>query len=116
MQMRPPRTIGTPGFLYFIGPESDEHPIKIGWTADPSPRRRLATLQTGCWLPLKCYGMIPIAYEEERGYHAELAAWRVHKEWFERVAALLLLAQLQEYHQAADEWEQIVAEDGVYVP
>jgi hypothetical protein len=83
----------TRGWLYFIGPEHG-HPIKVGWSTEVS--RRLATLQGAHWLTLVCHGAVPATMMEEAAAHQTLGRHRVRGEWFDRPAALDLLAAFEE--------------------
>lgn len=65
--------------LYFIG--SDEGPIKIGVSVDPT--KRLKGIQTSYPYKLQILALIPDGGMMESEYHARFAAHRLHGEWFE---------------------------------
>jgi hypothetical protein len=81
------------GFVYFIGRADGEGLVKIGYSDDP--QGRLGQLQTGSPVELALIDTVPGSLEREAELHAELAASRRHGEWFERHAALALLARLR---------------------
>lgn len=86
------------GSLYFIG--SEDGPIKVGWTKEVP--RRLREISTANWLPISVYGTIVGTSELEALAHDQLAEHCVRGEWFERDAALSLLAELVSTRTTAD--------------
>lgn len=57
--------------------------VKIGCAYEP--HRRLAYMQTASPVELTLEAMLPGAYQEERGLHAQFAEHRVRGEWFKIV-------------------------------
>ncbi len=73
--------------------------VKIGYTGDPSPKRRLAKLRTGSPHELQCIASFPEAtLEDERSAHQLMRKDRIRGEWFSEEAASRLLAFRREYH------------------
>lgn len=54
--------------------------VKIGSTT--SLKSRLASLQTGCAVPLRLVGTCTGGFNRERALQQEFGAWRRHGEWF----------------------------------
>lgn len=68
--------------VYFIGsPSQPGSPIKIGFTTDL--KKRLKSLQTGSPNKLEVLAAIEAGGSQERAYHDQFAAHRLHGEWFE---------------------------------
>jgi hypothetical protein len=85
------------GFVYFMGAEEGDTPIKVGWAGDVADR--LKEVQTGCWEPLVVHGFVPGTTEQEAWVHRRLAQHRVSGEWFRRQPSLAELAYQQQRHQ-----------------
>lgn len=83
------------GVVYFIGPETDG-PVKIGYTANRDAERRLAQLQTGSAEQYVVLGTVDAGPVVERAIHDLLAPHRQRGEWFERQAALAVLAHMKD--------------------
>lgn len=82
-----PRSVGPrSGWVYFIGAESGEGPIKIGFSA--RPQERLNQLQTGSGHRLVIIGTFEASEEVEIELHSQFAEHRLHGEWFARVPLL----------------------------
>jgi T5orf172 domain len=88
------------GFIYFMGAEKGDEPIKVGWAGDVAAR--LKGVQTGSYSRLIVHGTVPGTTEEEAWVHRRLEPHRVHGEWFEREPALAELAWQQQRRQALD--------------
>ena len=82
------------GRVYFVGRADNVGPVKIGFTIG-DPEKRVAELQTGHPYPLTVYHAVEGTPRMERKLHAQLKAHRLQGEWFEREAALRLLASLK---------------------
>lgn len=54
--------------------------VKIGSTT--ALKSRLASLQTGCAVPLRLIGTCTGGFKRERALQQEFGAWRRHGEWF----------------------------------
>lgn len=74
------------GWVYFIRSEQGG-PIKIGWARDAE--RRLKDMQAVNPFRLKIMARLPGTIYDEKQFHEEFAANRVHGEWFTASAALL---------------------------
>jgi hypothetical protein len=81
------------GMVYFIGGES-MGPVKIGFTSDDDPKRRLGQLQVGSHEKLELLGQVNGTIETERKIHSFLHSHKVRGEWFHREAALSVLNHL----------------------
>jgi hypothetical protein len=81
------------GIVYFIGGEA-MGPVKIGFTSDDDPKRRLGQLQVGSHEELEVLGWVDGTIETERKIHDFLRCHRVRGEWFHRKAALYVLSHL----------------------
>jgi len=82
------------GMVYFIGGEA-MGPVKIGFTSDDNPKRRLCQLQVGSPEKLELLGQVDCAtIETEYKIHSFLHLHKVRGEWFHREAALSLLHHL----------------------
>lgn len=79
MIIRRERTKG-PGYIYFVQ-APDCGPVKIGFTTG-HPKRRLETLQCGSPVELTLRAMIRGTMADERAFHKQFAANRLHGEWF----------------------------------
>lgn len=66
--------------VYFI---EDGDAVKIGYTKDKNPEKRLRALQTANPRKLRLLGFIPGGVEVESRIHSELAHHRLEGEWFE---------------------------------
>lgn len=66
-------------YVYFVGADGCDL-VKIGWTMDV--RRRMADLQCGSPIPLKCLKVTRGGRGLESHLHAEFAPERRHGEWF----------------------------------
>lgn len=66
--------------VYFI---EDGDAVKIGYTKDKNPDKRLRALQTANPRKLRVLGFIPGGVEVENRIHSELASYRLEGEWFE---------------------------------
>lgn len=82
------------GTVYFIGLQ-DAGPVKIGFTASQDVHSRLKQLQIGNSGELVVLGKIDAGPGIERTIHSFLSPHIVRGEWFEREAALTLLARLK---------------------
>lgn len=70
-------------FVYAV---ACEDLVKIGWSSDPHSRvSKISADATG---PCKLLGYISATKEQESEFHALLAPYRKHGEWFYRVAAV----------------------------
>jgi hypothetical protein len=67
--------------VYFVGGETG--PVKIGWTQQPI-KARLVCIQNGSPVKLHVLATAPAFRQQERMYHKQFAAYRLHGEWFER--------------------------------
>lgn len=65
--------------IYFI---TDGCSVKIGYTKDKNPEKRLKQLQTGNAKPLALLGFIPGDITIEKAIHSDLDAYREQGEWF----------------------------------
>lgn len=74
------------GFVYFIG-GTDTGDIKIGFSANPSDRRK--ALQTSSPVRLEILATLPGKIAVEGAYHKRFADHRLTGEWFERCPAIL---------------------------
>jgi hypothetical protein len=92
------------GFVYFMGAEEGDTPIKVGWAGDVAGRLR--EVQTGCWVPLAVHGFVPGTTEDEAWVHGRLAQHHVFGEWFDREPALAELAYQQ---KRSDELQALAA-------
>jgi hypothetical protein len=81
------------GIVYFIGGK-DIGPVKIGFTSDDDPKRRLGQLQVGSHEELEVLGWVNGTIETERKIHSFLHYHKVRGEWFHRKAALSVLNHL----------------------
>lgn len=81
------------GIVYFIG-GYPEGPIKIGFTSNSDPSRRLGELQVGSPQKLELLGQIDGTIETEHKIHSFLHLHKVRGEWFHREAALSMLHHL----------------------
>lgn len=81
------------GSIYFIGNAMDG-PIKIGFTSDSNPVRRLAQLQTASPDELRVMGLVHGHKSLERKIHAFIDLHCIRGEWFERKPALTMLDHL----------------------
>jgi hypothetical protein len=81
------------GMVYFIGGEA-MGPVKIGFTSDDDPKRRLGQLQVGSHEKLELLGQVNGTIETERRIHSFLHLHKVRGEWFHREAALSVLNHL----------------------
>jgi hypothetical protein len=81
------------GIVYFIG-GYPEGPIKIGFTSNSDPNRRLGELQVGSPEKLEILGQIDGTIETEHKIHSFLHLHKVRGEWFHREAALSMLYHL----------------------
>ncbi len=81
------------GHVYFVSTDADGAPVKVGYT-DGAIEHRLQSLQTGAPSRLVVIGCVPGARSLERTLHRELAAHRLHGEWFERGPALAVFERL----------------------
>lgn len=97
------------GFVYFVG--ADTGPIKVGWSKHP-PERRVETLQTGNPDLLYVWGCVEGPQGIEQSFHQTLSRHRLRGEWFDRDAALDLLADhwVEGTLTADDETELALAE------
>lgn len=93
----PPQPEKRQGFIYFMGAEEGDTPIKVGWAGDVAGR--LKQVQTGCSFALIVHGFVPGTTENEAWMHQRLAQHRVFGEWFQRQPALAELAYQQQRHQ-----------------
>jgi hypothetical protein len=76
-----------PGHIvYFVGGETG--PVKIGWTQQPI-KARLKCVQNGSPVKLYVLATKPANRIQEKWYHRQFAAHRLHGEWFERTPELL---------------------------
>jgi len=82
------------GVVYFVGPKHTG-PVKIGFTADQDVVSRLKQLQTGSHEELVVIGKIDGGPSVERAIHNFLSPHLVRGEWFDRQAALALLARFE---------------------
>lgn len=84
--------------VYFLYDETSNR-MKIGTTGNL--RRRMCGIQATSPSKLKLYFTIPGSVEREREIHAQVAAYRVHHEWFacepgfNRVVNALALEELR---------------------
>ncbi len=67
-------------YVYFIAGEGT--PVKIGLSN--APHERLASLQTAHWMKLSIVAKVEGGQADEREYHRQFAAHRLHGEWFTR--------------------------------
>lgn len=65
--------------IYFI---SDGESVKIGYTKDKTPEKRLSQLQTGNANRLNLIGFVPGDTLAEKAIHSDLAKYRKQGEWF----------------------------------
>lgn len=87
------------GWVYFLGPPAaTEGPIKIGCTSRDPTADRLPEIRTMSPYPLRIVWKFwtPDRFKSERLCHEELAAYRLHGEWFDRDVALALIEHLKE--------------------
>lgn len=82
------------GLVYFIGAADGSGHVKVGFTSGAASDR-LAALQTGSPVLLCIIGTVGGTSDTEREFHQRLADYRHHGEWFDRSAALDLLAQVE---------------------
>lgn len=98
------------GFAYFIG--ADAGPIKIGWSSN-RPEKRLKDFQTGNPDELYIWGCVegPRGLEDE--LHVRVWRHRIRGEWFDRDAALDLLADVWIEGTLTEEDELAMAVDEI---
>jgi hypothetical protein len=75
--------------IYFIQADGIGH-IKIGYTDDDASAR-LASLQTGCPVPLRLLHTMPGTMGDEKNLHRRFASANVGGEWFKPVTELMEL-------------------------
>lgn len=86
------------GYVYFIGPERGDAPVKIGTARNPV--RRLAGLQSGHYERLVILGLLPGSFKFEKELHETFARDRVRGEWFRRSEAILKMIENAHTHEA----------------
>lgn len=80
-------TPASPGTVYLVGCGT-AGPVKIGFTTK-EPAERIAALQTGSPETLHLLGSFPGTQADEQRLHRQLAAQRLHGEWFRRCGSVV---------------------------
>jgi hypothetical protein len=74
-------------------------PIKIGFTSDLTPWKRISTLQTGNPFKLKVIATLTGTQEDEKNLHNNLNRYRLSGEWFSSGAKYELALYNNEYKE-----------------
>lgn len=83
---KPKRPHNRSGVVYFIGMESDNSAVKIGFASKIEDR--LSSLQTSSRHALKVLATIKATAKFEKELHHKFAADRIRGEWFRRTEAI----------------------------
>lgn len=78
--------------IYFIVAGTNATAVKIGYTADDTPARRLNALQVGNHEPLSVLAFGPGSVRDEWKLHVFLNSDRIRGEWFRPTAQVLAAA------------------------
>ena len=72
------------GCVYFVRQNDESQPVKIGYTSDSTPDKRVAQLSSGTPYGVFLLGYIVSdnAYELEQEIHSKLSGCRLNGEWF----------------------------------
>ena len=97
------------GKVYFIAPEGEEAPVKIGYTTT-TVQSRIGVLQTGHPYKLRPIAEIEGSYQLESALHKIFAQHRLHGEWFKRSPELdALMNALGNLESPRDEPQNVVS-------